>query len=85
MSSLLLDTPLTAEQTTYVKAVEDIGDALSSLIEESWTIPKIEAARSISRSDRSRLPADRGHHELLAPRAQPRTSRSRPYVETRCR
>src|SRR3954469_3454579 len=34
MSGLLMDTPLTPEQTTYVKAVKTSGDALLSLIEE---------------------------------------------------
>src|SRR5205814_2412345 len=34
MSGLLMDTPLTAEQATYAKAVKSSGDALLALIEE---------------------------------------------------
>ena len=45
MSGLLLDTPLTPEQTTYVKAVKTSGDALLSLIEELLDYSKIEAGK----------------------------------------
>ena len=45
MSGLLMDTPLTPEQTTYVKAVKTSGDALLSLIEELLDYSKIEAGK----------------------------------------
>src|SRR5437667_15162 len=43
MADLLLDTPLTPEQTTYIKAARDSGQALLSLIEEILDFSKIEA------------------------------------------
>ncbi len=43
MTNLLLDTPLTPEQTTYVKAAKTSGDALASLIDEVLDFSKIEA------------------------------------------
>ena len=45
MAGLLLDTPLTPEQTTYVKATKTSGDALLSLIEEILDFSKIEAGK----------------------------------------
>src|SRR5262245_17317215 len=45
MADLLLDTALTAEQTTYVKAVKASGDTLLSLIGEILDFSKIEAGR----------------------------------------
>ena len=45
MADLLLDTPLTPEQTTYVKATKTSGDALLSLIEEILDFSKIEAGK----------------------------------------
>src|SRR6478735_1920098 len=45
MSGLLMDTPLTPEQTTYVKAVKTSGDALLSLVEELLDYSKIEAGK----------------------------------------
>ena len=45
MADLLLDTPLTAEQTTYVKAVKASGDTLLSLIGEILDFSKIEAGK----------------------------------------
>jgi PAS domain S-box-containing protein len=45
MSGLLLDTPLTPEQTTYVRAVKTSGDALLALIEELLDYSKIEAGK----------------------------------------
>jgi signal transduction histidine kinase/CheY-like chemotaxis protein len=43
MTGLLLDTPLTAEQTTYVKAARSSGEALLKLIEDVLDFSKIEA------------------------------------------
>ena len=45
MADLLLDTPLTPEQATYVKAVKTSGDTLLSLIGEILDFSKIEAGR----------------------------------------
>ena len=45
MADLLLDTALTLEQTTYVKAVKTSGDTLLSLIGEILDFSKIEAGR----------------------------------------
>jgi signal transduction histidine kinase/CheY-like chemotaxis protein/HPt (histidine-containing phosphotransfer) domain-containing protein len=45
MADLLLDTPLTAEQTTYVKAVKASGDTLLSLIGDILDFSKIEAGK----------------------------------------
>ena len=45
MADLLLDTPLTPEQTTYAKAVKTSGETLLSLIEEILDFSKIEAGR----------------------------------------
>ncbi|MBI3701395.1 MAG: response regulator [Afipia sp.] len=84
MSGLLLDTPLTAEQTTYVKAVKTSGDALLALIEELLDFSKIEAGR-IDLEQRpfalSALIED--ITELLAPRAQARKLEIAAYVDER--
>jgi PAS domain S-box-containing protein len=45
MADLVLDTALTAEQTTYVKAVKASGDTLLSLIGEILDFSKIEAGK----------------------------------------
>ena len=45
MADLLLDTTLTPEQTTYVKAIKTSGDTLLSLIEEILDFSKIEAGK----------------------------------------
>ncbi len=45
MADLLIDTPLTPEQTTYAKAVKTSGDTLLSLIGEILDFSKIEAGR----------------------------------------
>jgi PAS domain S-box-containing protein len=45
MADLLVDTSLTAEQATYVKAVKASGDTLLSLIGEILDFSKIEAGR----------------------------------------
>jgi PAS domain S-box-containing protein len=84
MSGLLLDTPLTPEQTTYVKAVKTSGDALLSLIEELLDYSKIEAGK-IDLEHRpfalSALIED--ITELLAPRAQARRIEIAAYVDDR--
>ncbi len=84
MSSLLLDTALTPEQTTYAKAVKTSGDALLSLIEELLDYSKIEAGK-IDLEQRpfalSALIED--ITELLAPRAQARQLEIAAYVDER--
>jgi signal transduction histidine kinase/DNA-binding response OmpR family regulator len=71
MADLLLDTPLSAEQVTYAKAVKTSGDTLLSLIEEILDFSKIEAGRL----DLETRPFALGvlieeTVELLSPRAQ---------------
>ncbi|KRR12096.1 histidine kinase [Bradyrhizobium jicamae] len=84
MSGLLMDTPLTPEQTTYVKAVKTSGDALLSLIEELLDYSKIEAGK-IDLDHRpfalSRLIED--ITELLAPRAEAKKIEMAAYVDER--
>ena len=84
MSGLLLDTPLTPEQTTYAKAVKTSGDALLSLIEELLDYSKIEAGK-IDLEHRpfalSGLIED--ITELLAPRAQAQKLEIAAYVDER--
>ena len=84
MSGLLLDTPLTPEQMTYVKAVKTSGDALLSLIEEMLDYSKIEAGKI----DLEHRPFALGAMieeitELLAPRAQAKHLEIAAYVDER--
>jgi PAS domain S-box-containing protein len=84
MSGLLMDTPLTAEQATYAKAVKSSGDALLALIEELLDYSKIEAGK-IDLEHRpfalSALVED--ITELLAPRAQAKKIEVAAYVDER--
>ena len=71
MTDLLLDTRLTPEQETYVRAVKTSGDTLLALIEEVLDFSKIEAGRLDLEARPfvlSSLIED--VIELLAPRAQ---------------
>lgn len=71
MSGLLLDSQLTAEQTTYVRAIKTSGDALLGLIEEILDFSKIEAGRIDLENRPFALRAlIEEIVELLAPRAQ---------------
>ena len=71
MAELLLDTALTPEQATYVKATKTSGDTLLSLIEEILDFSKIEAGKLELEARAVRAcRAGRGTVELLAPRAQ---------------
>jgi PAS domain S-box-containing protein len=84
MSGLLMDTPLTPEQTTYAKAVKTSGDALLALIEELLDYSKIEAGK-IDLEHRpfplSVLIED--ITELLAPRAEARKIEIAAYIDER--
>jgi PAS domain S-box-containing protein len=71
MTDLLLDTQLTAEQMSYIKAAKTSGDALLSLIEEILDFSKIEAGKLDLESKPFGLGAlVEGVVELLGPRAQ---------------
>lgn len=71
MSDLLIDTPLTAEQMTYVNAVKTSGGALLSLIEDVLDFSKIEAGHlALDRKPFSPTALVEEVIELLAPRAQ---------------
>ncbi|OJU26412.1 MAG: hybrid sensor histidine kinase/response regulator [Nitrobacter sp. 62-13] len=82
MSGLLLDTPLTPEQTTYARAVKASGDALLSLIEELLDYSKIEAGKIELESRPFVLPdLIEDITELLAPRAQARQLEIAAYID----
>ncbi|MGY2048849.1 ATP-binding protein [Methylobacterium sp. JK268] len=71
MAALLLETPLSPEQETYIRAVKTSGEALLTLIDGILDFSKIEAGRL----DLAAEPFDpaalvEGVVELLAPRAQ---------------
>lgn len=84
MSGLLLDTPLSAEQATYARAVKTSGDALLALIEELLDFSKIEAGRIDLEHRPFALPAlIEEIAELLAPRAQARGLEIAAYVDER--
>src|SRR3954469_13174842 len=71
MADLLLDTPLSAEQATYAKAVKTSGDTLLSLIEQILDLSKIEAGRLDLEARPFALAAlVEETVELLSPRAQ---------------
>jgi len=84
MSGLLMDTPLSPEQATYVKAVKTSGDALLSLIEELLDYSKIEASKIDLEHRPFALPGlIEDITELLAPRAQARKIEIAAYVDER--
>jgi signal transduction histidine kinase/DNA-binding response OmpR family regulator len=84
MSGLLLDTPLTPEQTTYAKAVKTSGDALLSLIEELLDYSKIEAGKiDLEHRPFALATLVEDITELLAPRAQARQIEIAAYVDER--
>ena len=84
MADLLLDTQLTAEQTTYAKAVKTSGDTLLSLIEEILDFSKIEAGK-LDLEARPFALADMVEQmvELLAPRAHAKGLEIASYVDER--
>jgi PAS domain S-box-containing protein len=84
MSGLLLDTPLTPEQTTYAKAVKTSGEALMSLIEELLDYSKIEAGKiDLEQRPFALVPLIEEITELLAPRAQAKQLEIAAYVDER--
>jgi len=84
MSGLLMDTQLTPEQTSYVKAVKSSGDALLALIEELLDYSKIEAGK-IDLEHRAFALSGLIEEitELLAPRAQAKGIEIAAYVDER--
>ena len=84
MSSLLLDTALTPEQTTYAKAVKTSGDALLALIEELLDFSKIEAGKiGLEQRPFALTSLIEDIAELLAPRAQAKNLEIAAYVDER--
>ncbi len=84
MSGLLMDTPLTAEQMTYAKAVKTSGDALLALIEELLDYSKIEAGKiDLEHRPFALAGLIEDIAELLAPRAQARKLEIAAYVDER--
>src|ERR1043165_3777246 len=71
MAGLLLDTPLSAEQATYAKAVQTSGETLLSLIEEILDFSKVEAGKlDLEPRPFALTTLVEEVVELLAPRAQ---------------
>src|SRR5579872_188235 len=84
MSGLLLDTPLSAEQTTYAKAIKTSGDALMALIDEILDFSKIEAGKiDIETRPFALTELIEELTELLAPRAQLKGLEIAAYVDER--
>lgn len=84
MAGLLLDTPLTPEQSTYAKAVKTSGDTLLLLIEEILDFSKIESGRLDIEARPFTLAAMiEDMVELLAPRAQAKGIEIASYVDER--
>ena len=84
MAELLGDTPLTAEQATYLNAVKASGDTLLSLIEEVLDFSKIEAGRLDLETRPFALAAFVEEAvELLGPRAQAKGLEIGCYVDER--
>jgi PAS domain S-box-containing protein len=84
MADLLSDTPLTSEQTTYLKAVKASGVSLLSLIEEILDFSRIEAGRLTLAIEPFPLGAMIEEVvELLGPRAQAKGLEICGYVDER--
>jgi PAS domain S-box-containing protein len=84
MAGLLLDTQLTAEQSTYAKAAKASGETLLALIEEILDFSKIEAGRLDIESHPFALAAMVEEAvELMAPRAQAKGVEIVCYVDER--
>jgi signal transduction histidine kinase/CheY-like chemotaxis protein len=84
MADLLGDTPLSPEQTTYLRAVKTSGETLLSLIEEILDFSKIEAGRLDLTARPFALAAFVEEAvELLGPRAQAKGLEICCYVDER--
>jgi PAS domain S-box-containing protein len=84
MADLLLDTPLTPEQATYVKAVKTSGDTLLSLIGEILDFSKIEAGRlDLDARPFALASLIEEMVELLSPRAQAKGIEIASFVDGR--
>jgi signal transduction histidine kinase/DNA-binding response OmpR family regulator len=71
LAELLAETPMNAEQDSYLAAIRASGDALSSLINEILDFSRLEAGKLELRRSEFDLPAlVEGAVELLSPRAQ---------------
>ena len=85
MANLLLDTPLTPEQTTYAKATKTSGETLLSLIEEFSTSPRSRPGGSISTRGRWRSPSWSRRWRNCLPRApRPKAWRLPPMWTSAC-
>ncbi len=83
MSDLLLDTPLTPEQATYVNAVRTSGQLLLALIDEILDFSKIEAGRlDIDVRAFDLTAAVEETVELIAPRAHEKKLEIASYVDS---
>src|SRR5262249_12703256 len=83
MTDLLLDTPLTPEQSTYAKAVKSSGEALAPLIEDILDFSRIESGRlDLDIKPFALRPLVEDVVELLAPHAHatksPHSSKMQP-------
>jgi PAS domain S-box-containing protein len=84
MADLLLDTSLSPEQLTYVKASKTSGETLLALIEEILDFSKIEAGKlDVVPRPFALLPLIEETVELLAPRAQAKGIEIASFVDDR--
>jgi len=84
MTDLLTDTPLSAEQTAYLKAVKTSGETLLALIDEILDFSKVEAGRLDLAARPFALAAlVEETVELLGPRAQAKGLEICGYVDER--
>ena len=84
MTDLLTDTPLSAEQTAYLKAVKASGETLLTLIDEILDFSKIEAGRLAFAAQPFALATlVEETVELLGPRAQAKGLEICGYVDER--
>jgi signal transduction histidine kinase/CheY-like chemotaxis protein len=84
MADLIIDTPLSPEQSTYAKAVKTSGETLLSLIEEILDFSKIEAGKLDLAARPFALTAFVEEAvELLGPRAQAKGLEIGGYVDDR--
>jgi signal transduction histidine kinase/CheY-like chemotaxis protein len=84
MTELLLDTPLTPEQTTYAQAVKTSGDTLLSLIEELLDVSRLDAGKlTLAARPFSLAVLIEEVVELLAPRAHAKGIEIASYLDER--